>query len=153
MRWTWQEGPRWPPRLAPAPARRSPARPLLTRSTAATATMSSTASPGPTSSTARAATTRSGTGPATTGSTAAAGSTPLATPAPPAATTTSCWAGPATTRSHYSQAGHDFWLTRNRHGAGFWDRGLGDLSNRLSDASKVYGEVDLYVGDDGQIYA
>src|SRR5438105_15551820 len=20
-------------------------------------------------------------------------------------------------------AGHDFWLTRNRHGAGFWDRG------------------------------
>lgn len=23
------------------------------------------------------------------------------------------------------QAGHDFWLTRNAHGAGFWDRGLG----------------------------
>ncbi len=22
-------------------------------------------------------------------------------------------------------AGHDFWLTRNGHGAGFWDRGLG----------------------------
>ena len=21
------------------------------------------------------------------------------------------------------QAGHDFWLTRNRHGTGFWDRG------------------------------
>jgi hypothetical protein len=23
------------------------------------------------------------------------------------------------------QAGTDFWLTRNRHGAGYWDRGLG----------------------------
>ena len=22
----------------------------------------------------------------------------------------------------FSQAGHDFWLTRNGHGAGFWDR-------------------------------
>lgn len=49
-------------------------------------------------------------------------------------------------------AGHDFWLTRNRHGAGFWDRGLGDLGKRLSDAAKVYGSVDLYAGDDGLIY-
>ena len=24
-----------------------------------------------------------------------------------------------------AQAGHDFWLTRNGHGAGFWDRGQG----------------------------
>lgn len=23
----------------------------------------------------------------------------------------------------YSQAGHDFWLTRNGHGSGFWDNG------------------------------
>ena len=23
-------------------------------------------------------------------------------------------------------AGHDFWLTRNHHGVGFWDRGFGD---------------------------
>jgi len=50
------------------------------------------------------------------------------------------------------QAGHDFWLTRNRHGAGFWDRGLGDLGDRLTKASKVYGSFDLYVGDDGQIH-
>jgi hypothetical protein len=48
-------------------------------------------------------------------------------------------------------AGHDFWLTRNGHGAGFWDRGLGEIGDRLSDAAKVYGSVDLYVGDDGQI--
>jgi hypothetical protein len=50
------------------------------------------------------------------------------------------------------QAGHDFWLTRNRHGAGFWDRGLGDVGQRLTDAAHVWGSVDLYVGDDGRIY-
>ena len=51
------------------------------------------------------------------------------------------------------QAGHDFWLTRNGHGAGFWDRGLpGDLGDRLTAASEVYGSVDLYAGDDGMIY-
>ncbi len=41
------------------------------------------------------------------------------------------------------QAGHDFWLTRNGHGAGFWDRGIGVLGDRLSKAAKVYGSVDL----------
>ncbi len=51
------------------------------------------------------------------------------------------------------QAGHDFWLTRNGHGAGFWDRGLGELGERLTKASKVYGSVDLYVGDDGEVHA
>lgn len=50
------------------------------------------------------------------------------------------------------QAGHDFWLTRNGHGAGFWDRGLGDLGDRLSAASKSYGESDLYIGDDGRVH-
>jgi hypothetical protein len=51
------------------------------------------------------------------------------------------------------QVGHDFWLTRNRHGAGFWDRGLGERGKRLTDAAHVYGESDLYVGDDGMVYA
>jgi hypothetical protein len=51
------------------------------------------------------------------------------------------------------QAGHDFWLTRNRHGAGFWDRGLGPVGEQLSAAAKVYGGVDLYIGDDSRIYA
>ncbi len=50
------------------------------------------------------------------------------------------------------QAGHDFWLTRNRHGAGFWDRGLGEVGERLTDAAHGYGECDLYVGDDERIY-
>lgn len=53
-------------------------------------------------------------------------------------------------------AGHDFWLTRNGHGAGFWDRSplkAGDLGERLSTASKLAGESDLYTGDDGGVYA
>ena len=50
-----------------------------------------------------------------------------------------------------AQAGHDFWLTRNRHGAGFWDRGLGDVGRTLTDAAHAYGEADLYVTDAGTI--
>lgn len=51
-------------------------------------------------------------------------------------------------------AGHDFWLTRNRHGAGFWDGDYPDaVGERLTADSHCYGEVDLYVGDDGKIWA
>lgn len=49
--------------------------------------------------------------------------------------------------------GHDFWLTRDGHGAGYWDRGLGDLGDRLTAMAKPYGEVSLYVGDDGKIHS
>lgn len=48
--------------------------------------------------------------------------------------------------------GHDFWLTRNGHGAGFWDRGLGEAGEKLSEAAKVYGSCDIYVGDDGKLH-
>jgi hypothetical protein len=51
-----------------------------------------------------------------------------------------------------SQAAHDFWLTRNGHGAGFWDRGLGKVGQKLTKIAKDFGSVDLYVGDDGTIY-
>lgn len=51
------------------------------------------------------------------------------------------------------QIGHDFWLTRCGHGAGFWDRGLGDIGDKLSDAARVYGDVYLYIGDDGKVYS
>lgn len=56
-------------------------------------------------------------------------------------------------RDVYDRAGHDFWLTRCGHGAGFWDRGLGDIGCKLTEAASVYGSVDLYIGDDGLIYA
>jgi hypothetical protein len=51
-----------------------------------------------------------------------------------------------------AQHGHDFWLTRNRHGAGFWDRGYGEVGKRLTEAAHVYGEANAYKGDDGKIY-
>lgn len=42
------------------------------------------------------------------------------------------------------RAGHDFWLTRNGHGSGFWDRGLTN-GDELTKLAKSFGEVDLYV--------
>lgn len=78
------------------------------------------------------------------------------------------------------RAGRLFWLDRNGHGHGFWSEysiGICDYHNeklslikergeldkncscpyhtcqRLSDATKKYGEFSLYVGDDGKIYA
>lgn len=51
-----------------------------------------------------------------------------------------------------SQVGHDFILTRNHHGAGFWDRGLGALGDRLTDSAHPYGSISAYVGDDGRVY-
>ncbi len=51
------------------------------------------------------------------------------------------------------QAGHDFWLTRNRHGAGFWDGDWSDESEKaLTECSHGFGECTLYIGDDGKIY-
>ena len=52
-------------------------------------------------------------------------------------------------------AGHDFWLTRNRHGSGFWenDHGTEDQCKRLTELSHSFGETDLYYGDDGKIYS
>lgn len=56
------------------------------------------------------------------------------------------------TQSGWSQAGHDFWLTRNGHGTGFWDRDPGEVGQRLTAAAKVYGEAYVYMGDDGQVH-
>jgi hypothetical protein len=39
--------------------------------------------------------------------------------------------------------GHDLWLTRNGHGAGFWDRGSDPVFDRLTDAARL-GEADVY---------
>lgn len=54
-------------------------------------------------------------------------------------------------------AGYDFFLTRNGHGAGFWDADANapeapDARARLTDAAHKAGEDDFYVGDDGRIY-
>lgn len=42
------------------------------------------------------------------------------------------------------QFGHDFWLTRNGHGAGFWDRGFPEGA-ALTKAAKSFGSIDIYV--------
>ena len=62
----------------------------------------------------------------------------------------------AANRSGYSweRAGHDYWLTRNGHGAGYWDRDelkRNGLGNRLSDACR-HKECYIYVGDDGKLH-
>ena len=49
------------------------------------------------------------------------------------------------------QNGHDFWLTRNHHGAGFWDHGYAN-GDALTKAAHSFGSVDLYVGDDRKIH-
>ena len=51
-----------------------------------------------------------------------------------------------------AQIGHDLWLTRNGHGAGFWDRGLGEKGEQLTTIAKSMGEKYLYKGDDGELY-
>tara|TARA_R100001530_G_scaffold106025_1_gene74048 strand:- start:761 stop:1126 length:366 start_codon:yes stop_codon:yes gene_type:complete len=43
--------------------------------------------------------------------------------------------------SKASQAGHDFWLTRQGHGAGFWDGDWSEpFAKLLSAGSECYGE-------------
>ncbi len=53
-----------------------------------------------------------------------------------------------------STAGHDFWMTRNGHGVGFWD---GDYpepqATALTESSEAFGECYIVVGDDGKLYA
>jgi len=49
---------------------------------------------------------------------------------------------------------HDYILTRNHHGAGFWDgewgREMGELLTKLAQRKH---EIEVYVGDDGLLYA
>lgn len=63
-----------------------------------------------------------------------------------------------------STAGHEFWMTRNGHGTGFFDADLGAPKEVREDpaviaaikslefACKAFNQCDTYVGDDGQIY-
>lgn len=56
---------------------------------------------------------------------------------------------------NWELAGHDFWLSRNGHGAGYFDRdghGAGyfdrgdDVFQRLQAAARIYGEQTLAIG-------
>jgi hypothetical protein len=52
------------------------------------------------------------------------------------------------------QLAHDYIMTRNQHGVGFWDgdwgKEIGDLLTKLAQSKP---EIKAYVGDDGLIYA
>lgn len=59
-----------------------------------------------------------------------------------------------TSEHDVSQLMHDFWLTRNGHGAGFWDGDYEEeLGEKLTAICKKMGSIDLYVGDDNKIYS
>ena len=48
---------------------------------------------------------------------------------------------------------HDLWLTRNGHGAGFFDRNYDeDVLELLEDLAKELGDICLYVGDNEELY-
>lgn len=49
-------------------------------------------------------------------------------------------------------AGRNFLLSRNGHGTGFWDSGLGDRGDRLSAMARPFGDTNAFVGSDGAIY-
>ncbi len=51
-----------------------------------------------------------------------------------------------------SQHGYDFWLTRNGHGVGFWDRGYGEVGEKLTANAQKFTECEVYLGDDGKAY-
>ncbi len=61
-------------------------------------------------------------------------------------------AGDMISTDRLAQAGHDFWLTRNGHGAGFWDGKWEEpAASKLTELSKQFGENDLYANDEGKI--
>ena len=53
------------------------------------------------------------------------------------------------------QVAHDWILTRNGHGTGFWDRcycGRDQAARELSELSRAAGEIGLHLGDDGWLH-
>ena len=57
-------------------------------------------------------------------------------------------------RDSVTQAGHDFHMTRNGHGVGFWeDEWPGAYREMLTNGANGYGPFEVYQGDDGLIYS
>lgn len=59
---------------------------------------------------------------------------------------------PASQDRFPSDMGHNFALSRNGHGTGFWDRGWGAEGDALHAYAKTYGEQNMYSGDDRKLY-
>jgi hypothetical protein len=58
-------------------------------------------------------------------------------------------------RLDLAQIAHDFWLTRNRHGAGFWETSdyPEQIGTKLTDLSHKFPEVYFWLAEDGKIHA
>jgi hypothetical protein len=50
------------------------------------------------------------------------------------------------------EIGHDLWLNRNGHGAGFWDGDYPQAGKELDKIASKMGSKYVYVGDDGKVY-
>lgn len=62
-------------------------------------------------------------------------------------------AGDILDRYEDTSIGHDFWLTRNRHGAGFWDGDYGkEDGEKLTEISESFGEINIHKGDDNKLH-
>jgi len=64
-------------------------------------------------------------------------------------------AGDLVTDFDSTSVAHNFWLTRNGHGAGFWDTpenwGGEENAKKLTDLAKKFGELNVYISDDGEL--
>jgi len=47
---------------------------------------------------------------------------------------------------------YHFWLTRQGHGAGFWDGDYGDIGDELTEIAELSGVTNYLVGEDGKIH-
>ena len=56
-------------------------------------------------------------------------------------------------KREWSKGGHDFWLTRNGHGCGYWETPDWPETEgkRLTEAAKHYGEISIYRTNDGKV--
>ena len=50
-----------------------------------------------------------------------------------------------------AQAGHNFWLTRNHHGAGFWS-GDYEKGKRLTKSTQKYNDLIIEINDNNTLY-
>ena len=55
---------------------------------------------------------------------------------------------------YWDHAAHDFILTRNGHGAGFWDGDWSEpIATKLTELCKKFGEIEIYLSDENLLEA
>lgn len=59
--------------------------------------------------------------------------------------------GPLLDGLNASDVGHDFWLSRNGFGSGFYDRNLGEIGDKLHMLAKNFKEKNVFE-EDGKIF-